>query len=260
MYIDQEFRRQGAFLYRWRRHTPLLLFIPGIAAVVERINLERRFLGAYDDHWLLICLATSTLGLALRWITIGYARTPETCGSAGGSNANPGIFDGMYSIVRHPLHLANFFVLLGILSATGVWWFVGIGALSYWLYAERLIVVEEDWRCTRNPGVEYRDWEANTPLFVPDFSRWRKPELTFSFRKVFRREYSGIMLVVSTFFVLEMVVDLFIEKESLAHWLAHDWIWVLGLVFCWRACAIMRTMKRHTSVLDIQTDAITCTR
>ena len=78
---------------------------------------------------------------------------------------------GMYSIVRHPLYLGAGLMWVGIAMSLGVWWLVAIVAMAYWLYVERLMVVEEAFLAETFP-VEFPRWASRTRAFLPRPSDW----------------------------------------------------------------------------------------
>ena len=78
---------------------------------------------------------------------------------------------GMYSIVRHPLYLGAGLMWIGIAMSLRVWWLVAIVALAYWLYVERLMIVEEAFLAEQFP-VEFPRWASRTRAFLPRPSDW----------------------------------------------------------------------------------------
>lgn len=50
---------------------------------------------------------------------------------------------GIYSTMRHPLYVGNYFMWIGIVAYTGNIWFVVLVSLAFWLYYERIMFAEE---------------------------------------------------------------------------------------------------------------------
>lgn len=112
MALMEELEMQGAWLFRWRSYVPLLL----IALIaIALYGYEWPFsIYSYYEVYAWSCFGVSMLGLIIRCITIGH--TPE--GTSGRNTkrqiANELNTTGMYSILRHPLYVGNFFIGLGI--------------------------------------------------------------------------------------------------------------------------------------------------
>src|SRR4051794_2336132 len=192
MALEDEFRKQGEWLFRWRSFLPLIL-VPLIGVALLQVKAEK--IDEWGDSWDYICLSVSFLGLLVRVVTIGYV--PE---NTSGRNTKKQIAEqinttGMYSIVRHPLYLGNFLIGFGISLVQLVWWLPVIYVLAFWLYYERIMFAEESF-LNRKFGTPYQEWAAATPAFLPRFSQWRAPSLPFSWLNVLGREYSGLMVVI----------------------------------------------------------------
>lgn len=244
MALTEEFESTGNWLFRWRSYLPLAVI--GIFLFALR---EYEYLGHSEklDHlWEAFCLIVSFFGLGIRIFTIGY--TPRR---TSGRNTKKQVADalnttGMYSVVRNPLYLGNFFMGLGIALFAHFWWLTLIYILIFWLYYERIIYAEEAY--LRNKfGDEYLDWANVTPLFVPKLSKYRKADLPFSLRNVLRREYNGFFAVIIVMFILETVGELFAEGE-----LDFDlgWIVLVGIGFI--VWLILRTLKKYTTFLNVE--------
>ena len=153
-----------------------------------------------------ISLGVSFCGLIVRCQVVGY--TPQ---GTSGRNTREQIAEtlnttGIYSAVRHPLYLANFLIGLGLSMFTLVWWFVVVYILAFWLYYERIMLAEERFLRERF-GDEFTSWAQVTPVFVPNFSRYVRPKLSFSFRNVLRREYNTVLQIAVVACILEYCGD-----------------------------------------------------
>lgn len=232
MPLLEEFESSGNLLFRWRSYLPL------IAALLIFAGLERFEypLGSHslDQIWELMCLAVCSLGLAIRALTIG-----STANRTSGRNTTEQVADtlnttGMYSIVRHPLYLGNFFIVLGVVIFYRVWWISLVYMLLFAVYYER----------RRKFGQTYLDWASNTPAFLPRFSQWKKPALSFSWKKVLRREYHGVLGVVATMFLLEVAGDVY-----QGYGLKIDSLWAIILFFSGGSYLVIRFLHKHTHLL-----------
>lgn len=208
MALIEELDKQGQILFRWRSYLPavfLLLsffFLPGYKYPNEN----------YESHlyYLFFCLLMSFFGLFLRGVVIGYS--PE---NTSGRNTKKQIADsvnnsGIYSIVRHPLYLGNFFLHGGIaLIPRSLLLFV-IFFFLHWFYYERIMFTEEQY--LRNKfGQKYISWAAKTPALFPSFQNFKKPETSFSFKTVIRKEYSSFLGILIIFVLLDILISYFIK-------------------------------------------------
>ena len=105
----------GDFLFRYRGQFPIFLFLSCIPFIYFFDNV-------YNDSdiiiWNIISFSSILIGLFVRFYTVGT--TPK---GTSGRNRYVQIADtlntkGIYSIVRNPLYLGNFFIWLGIATFT----------------------------------------------------------------------------------------------------------------------------------------------
>lgn len=243
MTLKEEFERTGNWLFRWRSYLPLVVI--GIFLLSLRDYEHPGRSDSLDYLWEAFCLLVSFTGLSIRVFTIGY--TPR---GTSGRNTREQVADtlnttGIYSVVRNPLYLGNFFMGLGIALFAFLWWLTLIYVLVFWLYYERIIFSEEAFLLNKF-GNEYLEWANKTPVFIPKISQYRKATLPFSLRNVLRREYNGFFAVIVTMFVLEVVGEVFAEGR-----LEFDsgWIYLLGIGFI--VWLTLRSLKKYTGILDV---------
>jgi protein-S-isoprenylcysteine O-methyltransferase Ste14 len=243
MALREEFESTGNWLFRWRSYLPLVLvaiFLLALRGYQYPDHSER-----VDHLWEVLCLAVTFFGLGIRIFTIGH--TPR---GTSGRNTRKQIAatlntTGMYSIVRNPLYLGNFFMGLGIALFARLWWLTLIYILVFWLYYERIIFAEEAF--LRNKfGSEYLEWANRTPAFVPRISQYRRPDLSFSLRTVLRREYNGFFAAVVVMFLLEVVGDINCRGRF-----DFDPGWMLLLGFSIALWMTLRSLKKYTNMLKV---------
>ena len=95
----------------------------------------------------------------------------------------------------------------------------------------------------------YLDWADRTPVFIPNFKRWRAPTKPFQIKTVLKREYNGLLAVATAYLTIEMIVDLLMEGEVLRAWLVEDILPIAFFGFSAICFLVLRTLKKNTSVL-----------
>jgi len=244
MALREEFESTGNWLFRWRSYLPLVVISIFLLALLEHECLAGN--AALDNQWKMLCLIISFLGLGIRIATIGH--TPA---GTSGRNTKTQVAEtinttGMYSIVRNPLYLGNFFMGLGLALFAHLWWLALIYILIFWLYYERIIFAEESY-LRKKFGRQYLEWANKTPAFIPNINQYQKASLPFSFKNVLRREYNGFFAVVVTMFLLKVVSEIFHDN---AFHIETSWIVVISLSFMlW---TVLRSLKKHTRLLDVE--------
>lgn len=244
MTLQKQSTETGAWLFRWRSYLPLV-FIAVIAPAFREFSYP---FGShfYDLIWEMICLSIAFLGLFIRSYTIGY--TPK--GTSGRNTKNQVAetlnTSGIYSTVRNPLYLGNFFMMLGVVMFIRVWWVGVIYSLAFWLYYERIIMAEESFLKDKF-GKTYEDYLNRTPAFIPKFNLWLPNMLPFSLKNVLKREYPGFFAVISSMTLLELVGD-YLEEGAFV----LDVVWVSIFSFGLVAYLILRTLKKKTKLLHVE--------
>ena len=246
MALREELEKQGAWLFRWRSYLPLLLLPVLLLALRNSEYLEQTVGDAAENLWEGFCATVSFLGLAVRCITVGYVPDGTSGTNKRAQRAETLNTTGMYSIVRHPLYLGNFIIILGISLFVQVWWLTLVAMLAFWLYYERIMFTEEEF--LRNKfGNLYAEWARRTPLFVPKFKNWQPPSLVFSFRTVLRRESAGFFGIIVCFTFLEIIGDVLTEGK-----LELDLLWAILLIISIITYLTLRILKKKTRLLNVE--------
>ncbi len=242
MALQEEFEASGNWLFRWRGQLPLILVAICLAAL-----RQYEYPGhseTWDAVWEVVCLLVSFIGLAIRVFTVGH--TPQR---TSGRNTREQVADtlnttGIYSVVRHPLYLGNFFMGLGVALFAHLWWLTLIYVLAFWVYYERIMYAEEAF-LRKKFGEAYLRWAAATPAFIPRFRNYVTPDYPFSVRKVLKKEYDGLLQVIVLLFLFEVAGDLVVERKF-----EVDTYWMVllgGAIVVW---AILVVLKKKTTLLN----------
>ncbi|GAB3172305.1 methyltransferase family protein [Telluribacter humicola] len=246
MELVKELDKQGNFLFKYRGILPLIILVVGLgvyayevweAAGAYRINFE-------DNEYEFLCLAVALLGLVIRILTVGF--TPR---NTSGRNTEQQVADtlntsGMYSTVRHPLYVGNFFMWLGVAMLTQHTWFIVAFVLLYWLYYERIMFTEEKFISSKF-GTKFYEWAARTPAIIPNPSKWRNPDLQFNLKKVLRQEKNGLFAVFLLFFVFDTVGE-YITYGDVSFRNSH---WLVLCIASGVLYLVLKLLKNHTQVL-----------
>ena len=251
MRLTERLERDGAFLFRWRGLVPLVLAPLVPAALLQAGRFELAHGEAAEGAWLALSLGVAFLGLAVRWATVGFVPAGTSGRNARAQRAERLNTTGMYSIVRNPLYLGNALAVIGVAAATTAWWFVVVAGLVAWLYVERIIAAEEAYLAAKF-GADYARWVERTPAFLPRLRNWRAPDMPFSARSVLRREYTGPLVVLTLFLVIEAVSDLAVARQTPAAWLGEDGVWLALFGAAVGVFLVLRALKKRTTLLRVE--------
>lgn len=252
MALQEELEIQGNWLFKYRSYLPIIIFLFGTGFFIDSLtnitNLKANPSEAIKFnhdffYYLLICMLVSFVGLTIRCFTVGY--TPS---NTSGRNTTEQVADsinktGFYSLVRHPLYFGNYFMWLGIGLITKNCWFLVVFSLVYWLYYERIMFAEEQF-LRKKFNMSYLEWASKTNAFIPNFKKYHKPELPFSWKKVIKKEKDGFCLLAFIFALFHL----------LSQWLTinniTDFTFLIffGIVFIFYIIA--RYLKHKTSILN----------
>lgn len=245
MALQEEFEKQGLWLFRYRGILPVIILVIGFLLFIQtELNPDSFFIknSPYEIYFEMLCLLISLFGLFIRICVIGF--TPK---NTSGRTVKNQVADslnttGMYSLVRHPLYVGNYFMWLGPAILSGNFWFVVAFTLFYWVYYERIMYAEEQF--LRNKfGKAYIDWSDKVPAFVPDFKNFIKANLSLSWKKVVRKEITGIFVLFAIFFVFDYVGVYLENEKELNPFLLYSMIFLLI------AIVIIKIIKKKTDWL-----------
>jgi len=231
MKLIDSMMEQGNYLFQWRSYLPLAI-LP--IAALEFGNcrwFSATFGTAIEDRWDLFCLCASVAGLCLRVLTIGFVPSSTSGRSTRRQRAVELNTTGMYSIVRHPLYVANFIVFLGFVLTLKSVVFVLFATSAYIVYYERIMLAEEGFLESAY-GDEFRSWAAHTPTIIPRLHSWVRPKLTFSWRTALQREYHGVLLIGTVFFLSKLSEGLVLRQQSLQSWVEVERGYVILIALC----------------------------
>ena len=226
-------------MFKYRGQIPVILFALAIPVIYFT---DYSAIGP-NEHtaYVIACITISFLGLIFRAYTIG-----TTPANTSGRNTKKQVAEalnstGIYSTVRHPLYVGNYLMWIGIVAYTFNIWFVICVSLAYWLYYERIMFAEERF-LEKKFGNDYLEWSKRIPAFVPNFSKFVKPEVPFSIMPVLRREYSGFLATVIGFVFVDLLRIWFLLEEFI---IPERYYYILGAALL--ITFVLRSIKHYTN-------------
>jgi protein-S-isoprenylcysteine O-methyltransferase Ste14 len=244
MALIHSFEKNGNFLFKYRGQIPVFLFLMAIPVVYLT---DYQFI---DDNpglfygMLIICSLVSLLGQVIRAVAIGTSQKFTSGRNTKEQVAEALNTKGIYSTMRHPLYVGNYFMWIGIVMFTMNLWFIVIVSLLFWVYYERIMFAEERF-LERKFGEDYVEWSMKVPPFFPSWKSYESSNIRFSLKTILRREYSGITATIIGFLFVEMLRNFF-EDSSLEWNQNYTIVAAVGLGIT----LILRTLKHKTSLLN----------
>jgi protein-S-isoprenylcysteine O-methyltransferase Ste14 len=246
MALQESFEKRGIWLFKYRGTIPLLILLIGaVIYALRKLNpgdalIERQ---PYEFYYEILCLLVGLIGLVIRAYTVGH--TPR---NTSGRNVDRQIAEslnttGIYSVVRHPLYLGNFFMWLGPAMLTGHPWFILVFCLFYWIYYERIMFAEEQFLRGKF-GEAYLAWSEKVPAFLPRFRGFVKSDLSFSWKKVLKKEKNGLAALFLIFCAFNVGGELLQGQRD------FNLVFLAGFALSFVAYFVLKFLKRRTGVLD----------
>ncbi len=242
MALREELKIHGDFLFRYRSYFPLLLLVFGLAMyVLGKLTGNQESSIAYQLWLEDAAIFVSLLGLLIRIHSVGFSGKNTSGRNTGqGQVADELNTKGLYSIVRNPLYVGNYFMWLGIAMLTCNLWFIAIFTLIFWIYYERIVFAEEEF-LRKKFGDAYLEWTVRTPIFIPYKPNWQKSGSPFLWRKVLKQEKNGFLALFLVFFIF----DLLGTRIDMQQWLINKtWLLVMVIVST-LAYILIKLLKRR---------------
>ncbi|HRO76226.1 MAG TPA: isoprenylcysteine carboxylmethyltransferase family protein [Crocinitomicaceae bacterium] len=244
MALIHSLEKSGNKLFRFRGQIPLILFILSVPAVYFS-DYSHYF---ESENCRLILLITSAVisfaGQVIRAIAIGTSNKHTSGRNTKEQVAEALNTTGIYSTVRHPLYLGNYFMWIGIVIYVGNIYFFLVVSLLFWLYYERIMFAEERF-LERKFGEDYVNWSLKVPAFVPSCKNYVKNDIPFSMKTILRREYSGVTATIISFVFVDFLRNSFHNGQLT--WTMNQTYIIIGALLI---SLILRTLKHNTSILN----------
>ncbi len=248
MALQEEFEKQGNWLFKYRGQLPLIiLFIGGYLYLRSEMYPDSFILRdtPYEIYYEIFAFIIGLIGLFVRIYTVGH--TPK---NTSGRNTKAQVADtlntsGMYSIVRHPLYVGNFLMWLAPALLTGHFWFIVAFCLFYWVYYERIMYAEEQFLRRKFSG-QYTEWSKKVPAFFPRFKNFRKSDLPFSWKKVVKKEKNGLFALFLIFAAFDVLGE-YVQQED-----DYNYFLIAMCIFTGLSYIVLKYLKSHTELLNEQ--------
>lgn len=246
MALLEEIEQQGNKLFKYRGTIPLIFLVVSLIVFINNIyNSSLIFDQVFNTNYVYLCFFVSIIGLFIRVYTVGH--TPEGTSGRNTDNqvANELNTTGIYSTVRHPLYVGNFFMWLGACMLTYDLWFVISFILTYWLYYERIMFAEEQFLRGKF-GEAYTNWANQLPAFIFSFKNKVANKYSFSIKKILKKEKNALAAIFIVFFIFENIGLL---VSNFPYELTKSF-WFYGTIASIVLYIILKYFKNKTNVLD----------
>ncbi len=246
MALHTELKAQGDFLFKHRSYLPVGIIIIGIMVFLNSLSYFPNINSNQFSNVQIVSLCISLFGLLIRCFTIGYSAD-----NTSGRNTKEGQIactvnrTGIYSVVRHPLYVGNFFMWLGFACLSFNLWFIVAFVLFYWLYYERIMYAEESF-LIQTYGKDYTDWSKDTPAFIPKFTKYTASKLSFSWIKIIRQEKAGILNLCLVYFLFNCIGQVYTYGTVGLN--DNYWFYLLLIGLAWYI--IIKLLQKSTDLLS----------
>ncbi|MCK9301778.1 MAG: isoprenylcysteine carboxylmethyltransferase family protein [Bacteroidales bacterium] len=246
MALIDTFEQRGNLLFKYRGYIPVALFLIAVPAMYMS---DFKYYINDKTFTLIVVLALffSCLGEIIRAYTVGTTPKGTSGRNRSGQCADSLNTTGIYSIVRHPLYLANYLMWLGVMIFTGSIFVVVVGSLLFFVYYERIMFSEERY-LQRKFGEQFVKWAKCTSAFIPSFKNVRKSNVKFSIKSVIRREYSSVMALAISFMFVDLLRYLFLYKTFSLNTLNRLSVYITA--FTVLLALVLRTIRHKTKILN----------
>ena len=192
------FIKQGNLFFKYRSYLPIpIIFLASYIYYISNLIY-------LDSNFFIYCLTFSLVGLLIRIYAVGYSFSRTSGRNTKSQVASKLNTTGIYSIIRHPLYLANFCIWLGISFLTYNVIFILFSIIFYCFIYGTIILAEEEF-LTKKFQKEYRYYSSVTPAIIPNFSKWRAPVINFNLRKVIMNEKNGLMGIFTIYYFFNCI-------------------------------------------------------
>ncbi|MDG1842379.1 MAG: isoprenylcysteine carboxylmethyltransferase family protein [Crocinitomicaceae bacterium] len=214
-------KKIGNLLFKYRGQFPLFIVLISIPFVYNERKIESSSL-LFEIFFSLLLVF---LGHAIRSLVVGHRNLHSS-----GKNRDQQVAEklnttGIYSMLRHPLYFGNFFIWIGLLTFIQNLYFLLLGVLFFLFLYYFIFFVEEEYLRVKFKD-EHKKWAKKTPIFLPSFSNYKKPQGSFNWKMVWKNEYPGICASLSCIWFIQMLKVVFMHQQVPSYLI----VWAMALV------------------------------
>jgi hypothetical protein len=166
----------------------------------------------------------SVLGEIVRIIAVGYAHI-GTSGRESYLRADSLNISGIYSIVRNPLYIANFFIFTGLVIVFSNI-FASLTFVIFLILQYYFVILAEESYLREKYGKDYESYCQQVKRIIPTFKGYKKNQIPFNLKKVILKENDSVFNMV----VMYLLVLLYKEKVF-AGTIRHPFLYIIpGIV------------------------------
>jgi len=117
--------------------------------------------------------------------------------------------EGLYSVMRHPLYLGNFFIGFGFTLFSGFYPFYLLPFYSLIFSMYYYLIIKEEENFLENKfGDTFVRYRKNTPAFLPNFKRWKRGRFLGKFAlRMERSTYLTVFFIYLSFLIRVFLFD-----------------------------------------------------
>lgn len=232
MLLRERFERVGHFFFKYRGWQPL----PMLAILFW----ELRHFHHIDDSipYEIFCILISFSGLLVRALTVSFVHEDTSGRNSKEQKAGELNTTGAYSVVRNPLYLANYLILLGVSLLTQNHEVVLLNTVMFALVYVPIIFTEEAFLLGKF-GEEYRDYARRVNCFIPSFKGFVKPDRKFSLKMLLKREHDTLLTTTLSLLLIELLREYWASES-----LTLDGMWVALLIMVSLTWTVLKYLKR----------------
>ncbi|MCP4156277.1 MAG: hypothetical protein GY757_51665 [bacterium] len=190
----------GNFLFEHRSFTPVPLIIL-VVVLFRPVDL-----GEMNPLVNSIGIVISILGELIRIMAVGYSFA-GTSGRESYLRADNLNSTGIYSIVRNPLYIGNFFIFSGLVVVFSNVWAILVFAFFLILQYYFVVLAEENY-LKGEYSKDYEDYCNRVRRIIPVIGKYRKNQNPFNLRKVIFKENDSVFNLL----VIYLLVLLYKER------------------------------------------------
>jgi protein-S-isoprenylcysteine O-methyltransferase Ste14 len=209
MLLKDRFVHTGNVLFRYRGYQYVLM-LPVFA-------LCRRDFALTHDGLIhsALCVAIALCGMTVRALTVGFVSNLTSGRNTLHQVAEELNSTGAYSIVRNPLYVGNYLILLGTLMLTQSAEIVFLGTVVFAAFYTPIIFTEEAFLVDKF-SERFAGYARGVNCIMPSLKNYRSPTAPFSLKMLLKREHDTWLTTTLGLTAVEILREVLPEvmKES----------------------------------------------